>query len=201
MPSTVSDLFEAVSLERTGIVPWLDSVPSNEPGVYIVSLSPEFYLNGRVFKQAPIDPAAISKWIGRVPRLELDKSPGPPPDELMKRIGEFWLPDESVLYIGQTTSSLRKRVRQYLKTPLGDRKPHAGGHWIKTLSILNETFVHFAKSPDPKGVEQELLQAFVDRVSRKTRNGLRDPERPFPFANLEFPPGNRKRHGIGKSKR
>jgi hypothetical protein len=150
MPSTVSDLFDAVSLEGIGFVPWLDSVPSAEPGVYILTLSPAFNLNSRVFKQAPIDRAAISKWISEVPQLELDRNPGPSPDELMKRLEEFWLPDESVLYIGQTTSSLRKRVRQYIKTPLGDRKPHAGGHWIKTLSILDETFVHFAKSPDPK---------------------------------------------------
>jgi len=201
MPSTVFDLFEAVSLEATGFVPWLDSIPSNDPGVYIVSMSPELDLNSRLFKQAPIDPVAITNWISRVPRLELDQNPGPSSAKLMERLSEFWLPDESVLYIGQTSSSLRNRVRQYLKTPLGDRRPHAGGHWIKTLSILNETFVHFAKSPDPKGIEQELLQAFVDRVSRTTRNGLRDPKRPFPFANLEFPTGNRKRHGIGKSKR
>ena len=114
-------------------------------------------------------------------------------------LSEFWLSDESTLYIGKT-SSLRNRVRGYYKTPLGDRRPHAGGHWIKTLSLLSETFVYYAESPDPEHAESRLIQAFVTRVSSSTKHRLRDAEHPFPFANLEFPRGNRKDHGIAKSK-
>lgn len=141
------------------------------------------------------------QWIHRVPMLTLDGGRAPSADALTRRLGEFWLPDESVLYVGQTSTSLRQRIRQYYRTPLGDRRPHAGGHWIKTLSTLAETLVYYAESADPRTAESRLLQAFVDQVSASTKQALRDPNRPFPFANLEFPQGNRKQHGIANSKR
>lgn len=51
------------------------------------------------------------------------------------RLATFWLPDEVVLYIGLAGASVRKRVRQYYRTPLGDKRPHAGGWWLKTLTV------------------------------------------------------------------
>lgn len=41
-----------------------------------------------------------------------------------------------------------------------------------------------------------MLEAFCADVSPDTRHALHDPEHPFPFANLEWPAGTRKRHGI-----
>lgn len=199
MPSTVSDLLDAASLRLTGVVPWLKAVPSRAPGVYILSLSPDSDRNSRVLETAPIDCDAVSQWISRVPMLELDGRPRPSPDALTRRLSEFWLSDESTLYIGKA-SSLRNRVRGYYKTPLGDRRPHAGGHWIKTLSILSETFVYYAESSDPEEAESRLIRAFITWISSKTKHSLRDAEHPLPFANLEFPKGNRKNHGIAKSK-
>ena len=45
-----------------------------------------------------------------------------------------------------------------------------------------------------------MLAAFAASVSSATRNSLHDPVRVMPFANLEFPPGVRKRHGITGAK-
>lgn len=199
MPSRVSNLLDAASLQLTGVVPWSTAIPSRASGVYIVSLSPKYDQNSHVLETAPIDRNAVRQWISRVPKLELDGRPRPSPDALTKRLSEFWLSDESTLYIGKA-SSLRNRVQGYYKTPLGERRPHAGGHWIKTLSILSETFVYYAESPEPEEAESQLIQAFINRVSSSAKLRLRDAEHPFPFANLEFPRGNRKDHGIARSR-
>lgn len=45
-----------------------------------------------------------------------------------------------------------------------------------------------------------MLRAFCAGVSEETRASLHDPERPFPFANLEWPRGVYKRHGIKGAK-
>ena len=198
MPSTVSDLLDAASLRLTGVVPWSQPVRTSAPGVYIVSLSSEFDCNGRLLATAPIDHDLVSKWIARVPTIELDGRCKPSADAVANRLSAFWLPDESTLYVGKA-ASLRNRVQSFYKTPLGDRRPHAGGHWLKTLSVLNGPFVYFAEAPEPEPAESRLIQAFISGVSQGTKRGLRDPVHPFPFANLEFPRGTRKGHGIARS--
>jgi len=155
---------------------------------------------GGILREAPIKLAAVGKWLERVPQFELDGQLNPSPDKIIDRLKSFWLPDENILYIGKATS-LRQRVRQYYNTPLGDRRPHAGGHWIKTLSTLSQTFVHYGEVDSPGKSESEMLQAFVDGVSEHSIRGLLDPRYPFPFANLEYPPGTRKPHGIRNAKR
>jgi hypothetical protein len=105
------------------------------------------------------------------------------------------MPDENIVYIGRA-GSLRKRIGDYYRTPLGDSKPHAGGHWIKTLAVLPEVRVYFVETEDYEHGERSLLTAFVQGVSKPTREALFDPTLPIPFANLEHPPGTRKDHGI-----
>src|SRR5437879_2359420 len=80
------------------------------------------------------------------------------------RVASFWLPDEVILYVGKATS-LSTRVRQYYSTPLGARSPHAGGHFLKTLSILGELTVHFATTVEPGPTEDAALSFFCSRVS------------------------------------
>src|SRR5581483_266787 len=74
------------------------------------------------------------------------------------------------------------------------------GWFIKTLSVLPACFVHWAPTDDPSGAEDAILRSFCRGVSDATRASLLDPEHPFPFANLEWPPGTRKRHGITGAK-
>jgi hypothetical protein len=89
-----------------------------------------------------------------------------------------------------------KRVGQYYRTPLGARKPHAGGWFLKLLTCPDDLTVHFAESDDPDIPESSMLGAFCNEVSDESRRALIDPDHPFPFANLEWPRGVRKRHGI-----
>jgi hypothetical protein len=200
MPSTVIDLLREAGIELTGKVRWGETPKCSMPGIYIVSMSASEHENRCTLDWAPISLDKIKCWIDKVRTFELDGAKQPAPDQITERLSGFWLPDESIVYIGQTTAKLGKRVRQYYKTKLGDKRPHAGGHWIKTLSNLSEMYVYYAACSDPHEKEDALMKIFIDSVSKKTLAILRDPYHPFPFANLEDANGNRKRHGLGKTK-
>jgi len=47
-----------------------------------------------------------------------------------------------------------------------------------------------------KDVEERFIKNFIRNVSNESKQQLFDSEHPFPFANLEFPKGTRKRHGL-----
>lgn len=200
MPSTVARLLKKAGLQLNGKVNWGEIVTCDSPGVYIVSLSPKPDQNFGTLSEAPISEKQLEFWIKKVPAIEIDGKVNPSVNELKIRLSPFWLPDESILYIGMTTATLRKRVRQYYRTELGERKPHAGGHWLKTLTNLEVLYVFFSACNVPKTREDDLLGEFVRNVSSNTLSILRDPTHPFPFANLEYPEGTRKNHGVRKSK-
>jgi hypothetical protein len=101
-----------------------------------------------------------------------------------------------VLSIGRASRSVRKRVRAYYRTPVGAEKPHAGGWWLKTLTVLPELYVHFAATEDYIEAEKAMLREFTKRVSSKSKAALHDSERPMPFANRKDGDDLRKRHRI-----
>lgn len=112
------------------------------------------------------------------------------------RLASMWLPDETVVYVGLAGTSVASRVAAYYNTPLGARKPHAGGWPIKTLKIIDQLWVHFAPCRDPAGAEATMLCAFAAAVSDEARRNLHDPAVPIPFANLEISKSEQKKHGI-----
>lgn len=128
--------------------------------------------------------------------------------QLATRLGEFWFPDETILYIGLADARnrlpadghLAYRVHEYVKTRIGAKSPHAGGWPLKTLACLGEVYVHYAYCGDVELAEQRCLQRFADHVSPSTLAFLRDSVRVMPFANLEFPKCNRKAHGIERAR-
>ena len=105
-----------------------------------------------------------------------------------------------MVYIGQASRGVRGRVGDYYKTPLGDRGPHAGGHWIKTLTRLVDCRVRSAATDDFDAVERELIDDFVPAVPAAERRALYDPWLILPFANLQDGRRVRKLHGIGAAK-
>jgi hypothetical protein len=189
----------AARLTPHGAVGWAETVPEPAPGVYVVSLTAETESAAGSIPAAPLSRAALRKWLEARPELQVDGR-RPTVAELATRMAGFWLPDEVILYIGLAGASLRSRVRQYYDTPLGARRPHAGGHFLKTLDNLSDLYVHWSSTDDPKAVENRMLEAFCQNVSERTRVQLLDPEHPFPFANLEWPAGTRKKHGLTGSK-
>jgi hypothetical protein len=186
---------DAAGLEAEGAVPWGVPVPCRKPGVYVVSLDQHPDGSGAALERAPISSAAVDELLQRRPALTIDSN-RPARDELAERLRGFWLPDEVVLYIGLAGTAVAERVDAYYKTPLGARSPHAGGWFLKTLSPRPPRWVHWASSDDPSASEDAMLRRFCASVTRASRRLLLDPSHPFPFANLEWPPGVRKRHGI-----
>jgi hypothetical protein len=196
MSSSVSGLFAAVGLEPTGCVPSGTTVPETSTGVYVVALSsPADTIEG-TYPDAPLDRAALDELCAVCPALTLDGMRRPAREQLADRIGSYWLPDEAVLYVGLAGQPLRTRVRQYYNTPLGAAKPHKGGWWLKTLSVLADLHVHFAATADLKDAKENMLRAFAASVSNDSRNRLRADEPVMPFANLRDGDWRRRNHGV-----
>lgn len=209
VPSTVADIFAAASASPAGVVRW--GAPPAPPvdrtapatGVYVVALTDE--LDGRAGALAvpPISEAAIEELLAVRPELTLDDA-RPTREQLLQRLAGFWFPDEVVVYIGlagprknrPVRGEVAKRVGEYYATPLGANGPHAGGWPLKTLACLHEVYVHYAYCDRVNQAEKDCIGYFAKQVSAKTRARLHDPVRVMPFANLEFPKGNPKSHGI-----
>jgi hypothetical protein len=194
MPSTAASILAAAELTRAGHVPWGTPIPESSSGVYVVALTDEVDSTLGSRSEAPLLTGSLERLLAARPELELDKR-RPNLDTLAARLRAFWLPDETVVYIGLATS-LRSRVRGYYRTPLGAMKPHAGGWWVKTLSVLDELWVHYAPTPEFETAEKQMLKAFADAVSPESRAALYDRERVMPFANLRGWDDLVKRHGI-----
>lgn len=199
MPSTINKLFKSVGIESFCKVKWGEKIYAKFKGVYIVSLSEDPTKNIGLLQKSPIDNDMIEFWIKKVKAIELDGINPPNPNDLKRRLSEFWMPDENIIYIGKTDATLKKRISQYYRTELGNDSPHSGGQWIKTLVNLNNLHIYFGESTDPKNTEDKLLEIFSYKVSKKTLSLIRDPEIPIPFANLKNHQGKIKNHGINKS--
>lgn len=197
MTITVKKLFDSVGIEIMGQVKWNERIECNLPGVYCVSISNKSD-KLKTIEEFPVALEIIEEWIKYVPNMRIDDKI-PTVEAVVQRLNKFWLPNETILYIGKAGKSLRQRVNQYYKTKLGDRSPHAGGHWLKTLNNLNELNIFWTTSEeiDAEELEQELIRKFVASINYKSE--LYDGEHSFPFANIEYPKGNRKNHGISNS--
>jgi hypothetical protein len=194
MPTTVAQLFNAADVGQAGVVPWGVAASLNAAGVYIVARTDAIDALVRS-SRSDVSAAAVAILLETRPELTVDGH-RPSVPQLVDRLGRFWLPDEPVVYVGLAGTSVRSRVNEYYRTRLGARKPHAGGWFLKTLSGLSALWVHYAAADDPDAAERLMLGAFCAGVSDESRGSLLDPERPFPFGNLEWPRGIRKRHGI-----
>ena len=199
MPSTVNDLFGAAEVDWLGVVPWGTPPPTKEPGVYVVAASQDRYELASPRVSCPISAVAVDELLAARPELRVDGR-RPSAAELAARVGAMWLPDETVRYVGLATS-IGKRVRQYYRTPLGAKSPHAGGWALKCLGDLAAMWVHYGQcdAPTVRGAEQRMQHAFMVQTSELSRSGVIDSKLPLPHANLEYRAHGRrrvKRHGI-----
>lgn len=194
MSTSVAAAFRAYNLVPEGVVPWGTRPPVSESGIYVVSLTPSTAEVDSCLDLAPLNATKFEEWLERCPDLTLDGAK-PTIEQLMERVGRFWFSDEVILYVG-LASDLSTRLRDYYKTPIGARHPHSGGYFLKLLSNLDSLYVHYARCADPGQAEHKAIGAFCAAVSPVSRNLLYDPAHPFPFANLVWPPGTRKAHGL-----
>jgi transcription elongation factor GreA len=101
-----------------------------------------------------------------------------------------------VLFIGASDVSVARRVAAIARTELGDRRPAAGGNWLKTLRSLEEVKVWWAATTATEEYEDALLTAFAAAVPEADRASLPDPAIVLPWANLRRPTGERKPTGL-----
>ncbi len=185
-----TDLLREVGLLADGPVVLGRPVRAPGPGVYLVELATPL-------PAAPIELTRIGKWIERVPSLRLDGE-RPTSKALAARLGAFWLNGQTVLFVGSAETSIAGRVAALERHILGDRRPHASAHWLKTLRV-DGLRVWWARTDALEEYEDALLGAFGAGVSEAERATLHDPSLVLPFANLRAATGERKGHGISGS--
>jgi hypothetical protein len=133
---TVQDLFAAARLNPEGPIPWLQLPEERQPGVYVVSLTPN-----------PIDPAPEID-IACVREAQRDR----------------WLVQQPVIYIRRATRSLRNRLTQFYRHKYGKRAPHRGGQAVIPLQC--DRWIYWAVTPDPIAAEAAMIRAFREKVGK-----------------------------------
>ena len=168
---------------------WGEPVPCRNPGVYVVALSAPL-------ERAPIDAARVRAWLNRVSGLMLDGA-RPTASALISRLEQFWWPQSEVIYIGCTTATIEKRVGAFVRHELGNRSPHRGGHWIKTLTPGAALRVWWSEAGDPVVAEGRLIAAFRQVLVAGFPNlAGTSPANLLPFCNLTTETGAVKPHGL-----
>jgi transcription elongation factor GreA len=185
---TAAGLLRSVGLLADGPAVWGRPFAASGPGVFVIELpNPP--------ATAPIELTRVGKWIERIPTLRLDGAP-PTSRALTARIASFWIPSTTVLYVGSSTASVSARVAAIDATALGERRPYAGGHWLKLLNGLDRARVWWARTNATEEYEDALFTAFAEAVPAADRARLHDASVVLPFANLRSTAGERKAHGL-----
>lgn len=207
MPITVNELVKKVGLDPKSLkkVKWGTPVSTQKEGVYSVSLSETPDANNSL-AEIPISMNILKEWINKVGGFTIDKSLTYDSELIKNRLSKFWLSDESILYIGKAPirknrKGLGNRIQEYYETEFGESKPHAGGHWIKTLSNLKDLYVYYIECPNSPKIESDMMEQFGSSVSETSKKQLSGTGVILPFANLEDGRKTRKKHGLGHMKK
>jgi len=191
VPLAAPALLREVGLLPDGPLPWGRPLPVRSPGVFVVELAAPL-------PTAPIELTRVGKWLEHVPGLLLDGA-RPTSRALAARLASFWLPSQTVVYIGATEASISARLAAMERTVLGDRRPYSGGHWLMTLRTLPSARLWWAPTAAVEEYEDALLAAFAATVPAEERAALHDPDIVLPFANPRRPTGERKATGLSGS--
>lgn len=99
---------------------------------------------------------------------------GKNPNVGIQELNDNWVSEAKVVYIGMTTSTLKKRLSAYLNFGKGARVGHKGGRFIWQLEDHEELVVCWKTMScgSPKEYETELIRDFKNRYGKR------------PFANL-----------------
>ena len=187
-------LFREVGLLADGPVVWGwpgRPVPARGSGVFVVELLAPL-------PRAPIELTRIGKWIERVTTLTLDGE-RPTSKAASARLAAFWLPSQTVVYIGSSTTSVGGRIAAMQRTVLGDRKPSSAGHWLATLTPSTSMRVWWAGTEATEEYEDALLASFASAVPADDLAALPDRDVVLPWANLRRPTGERRATGLAGS--
>jgi hypothetical protein len=143
---------------------------------------------------APIELTRVGKWLERVPGLRLDGE-RPTSRALAARLAAYWLPRQTVLYVGSTAGSIGSRLAALDSHVLGDARPHAAAQWLRALDVTGLR-AWWAVTDAAEEYEDALLESFAAGVPDSEREALPERSVVLPFANLRTPTGARRAHGI-----
>ena len=185
---TTADLIRSVGLDIDGPARWGTNPSSRSAGIFAIETE-------RASRVPPFDVVEVRRWLERVPDLRLD---GERPTEavLADRLGSFWVPGQTLLYVGRTAKSLNGRVGALYATELGYRRPHSGGHWLKTLRDQAKLRLWWAETDAPEEYEDAVLAAFADAIPADIRERLPNGGPLLPWANLGSPTGGNRETGL-----
>ena len=186
-----AELMREVGLLADGPVVWGRPVSGGGGGVFVVELTTPL-------PRAPIELTRVGKWIERVPDLTLDGE-RPTAKALAARLGAFWLPSQSVVFIGAATTTIGGRIAAMQKTVLGDRRPQSAGHWLHTFKPPTPMRIWWACTEAVEEYEDALLAAFAAGVPQEEAATLPGASVVLPFANLRRPTGERRMTGLSGS--
>jgi transcription elongation factor GreA len=186
-----ASLLRAVGLLADGPVVWGRPVPASGPGVFVFELPAPL-------ASAPIELTRVGKWIERVEPLRLDGE-RPSSKALAARLASFWLPSQTIVYVGASEASIARRVAAIARTELGDRRPNPGAHWLRTLRSLDGVRVWWAATTATEEYEDALLTAFAERLPASDIASLPETGVLLPWANLRTATGERKATGLSGS--
>lgn len=88
---------------------------------------------------------------------------------------EKWVEGTEIMYIGKAGTSLRKRIRTFMRFGMGLDSPHKGGRYIWQLADSRDLLVcwkSISENIDPGAVESTMIDEFEKKHSK------------LPFANL-----------------
>ncbi|MGE5802621.1 MAG: hypothetical protein ACM358_10205 [Gemmatimonadota bacterium] len=78
-----------------------------------------------------------------------------------------WVGESPVLYIGKASTSLKGRLRAYLRHGAGHSAGHWGGRAIWQLAGSDQLLVAWRLQRDARAVERELIASFVRTYGKR----------------------------------
>jgi hypothetical protein len=197
VPATVAQLLSAVDAEPLGCAPWgeLPDTQYSISSTFVVALTPDRDSAGDGLATAPLSEQALERLLEDCPGLQVNGRQASLA-ALAEQLSSWWMPGESVLYVGVAPRRLKAELRDLYETPLGAPYPYRNGWWLKLLSNPSDLWVHYALTATVDDVEAEMLRAFARDASAEAVAQLPDDGVVAPFANLRDAQWRRKEHGI-----
>ena len=200
MTTLVKELFTECKISEINRVSWGTVVNNKNEGIYIISTSSEPDKNYGISNTPDYNDHEIEMWINKLSNFQIDKIEVSF-ESLKRRLSQFWLSDENILYIGKAPKrkngdAIGNRLKEYYDTKIGDRSPHSGGQWVKVLKNLSSLYVYFGNCKYPGKIELKMFDYFMNNISQKSLENLYYPKLPLPFANIRYKLGMDKKTGL-----
>ena len=196
MPTSILNIELEFNIRVKKTIKWGTAFHEDDSGIYIVTTNSKNDFLPKEKETISFIHDQVNLWKKNAPNITLNNK-DVTTNELTKHLSKFWLPDETILYIGKAEKqTFSERICQFYNHKVGKKSPHKGGYWLKLLSSLNEYHIHLLPTNDSHKIETQLLQYFIDHVSNDSKLILIDKELCLPFANLQLKSGIIKKHGL-----